>query len=296
MDRTKFHGTGVALITPFENDGSVDFSSLEKLINHVIENKVEFIVVFGTTGEPVTLTKDEQKVVLKFIVDKVKKRVPIVVGCGGNNTLDVVEKLKNGDFTGVDAILSVSPYYNKPSQRGIFEHYKMISENSPLPIIIYNVPGRTGSNVAYETVLKISKELKNVIGIKEASPSVEQFTYISKDVPKDFLMISGDDSLIVPHMSIGAVGAISVTANAFPLEYSTMVRLCKEGRFAEAREIHFKLIEFTDSLFAEGSPGGVKAALEILGIVKNNVRLPLTTVTDGHYQEIKRLIEQIKSK
>ena len=233
---------------------------------------------------------------MKFIVTKVNKRVPIVVGCGGNCTLEVVEKLKSGDYNDVDAILSVSPYYNKPSQRGIFEHYKVISENSPKPVLIYNVPSRTGSNIAYDTVLKIANELPNVIGLKEASPSVEQFTYISKDIPKDFLMISGDDSLVVPHMSIGAVGAISVTANAFPFEYSTMIRLCREGKFAEAREIHFKLIEFTDSLFEEGSPGGVKAALEILGNVKNNVRLPLTTVSEKHYEEIKRLVKKVQNK
>jgi len=294
MDRTKFHGTGVALVTPFNGDGSVDFDSLERLVNHVIENKVEFVVVFGTTGEPVTQSKTEQKEVLKFVVSIVNKRVPIVLGCGGNDTMEVVEKLKSGEFNDVDAILSVSPYYNKPSQRGIFEHYKLISENSPKPVIIYNVPGRTGSNITYDTVMKIAKELPNVIGLKEAGPSVEQFTYISKDLPNDFLMISGDDSLIVPHMSLGAVGAISVTANAFPLEYSTMVRLCKEGKFAEARAIHFKLIEFTDSLFEEGSPGGVKAALEVLGIVKNNVRLPLTTVTDKQYEEIKRLVKQVQ--
>jgi len=296
MDRTKFHGTGVALVTPFNNDGSVDFESLERLLNHVIENKVDFVTVFGTTGEPVTQTKAEQKEVLKFVVAIVNKRVPIVAGCGGNDTMEVIEKLKSFDYSGIDAILSVSPYYNKPSQRGIFEHYKLISEISPKPVIIYNVPGRTGSNIAYETVIKIANELPNIIGLKEAGPSVEQFTYISKDVPKEFLMISGDDSLIVPHMSLGAVGAISVTANAFPLEYSTMIRLCREGRFIEARQIHFKLIEFTDSLFEEGSPGGVKAALEVLGILKNNVRLPLTTVSEKHYEAIKKLVKQVQTK
>jgi len=296
MNRTKFHGTGVALVTPFNTDGSVDYDSLVKLINHVIGGKVEFVVVFGTTGEPVTLSKEEQARVLKCVLDTVNNRVPVVAGCGGNNTSEIVEKLKSGSYNGVDAILSVSPYYNKPSQRGIFEHYKLVSESSPVPVIIYNVPGRTGSNIACDTVLKIANELDNVIGLKEASPSVEQFTYIRKDVPKDFLIISGDDSLVVPHMSIGAVGAISVTANAFPLEYSTMIRHCIEGNFDKARELHFKLIEFTDSLFEEGSPAGIKAALEILGILKNNVRLPLTTVTEKHYGEIQRLIEKVKSK
>ena len=293
MDRTKFHGTGVALVTPFNADNTVDFESLGRLLDYVIDNKVEFVVLYGTTGEPVTQSKAEQKEVMKFVISKVNKRVPIVLGCGGNDTMEVLEKLESIP-DGIDAILSVSPYYNKPSQRGIFEHYKLISEKSPVPVLIYNVPGRTGSNISHDTVIRIANELPNVIGLKEASPSVEQFTYISKDLPKDFLMISGDDSLIVPHMSIGAVGAISVTANAFPLEYSTMVRLCKEGKFTEARKIHFKLIEFTDSLFEEGSPGGIKAALEILGIVKNNVRLPLTTVSDKHYMEIGRLISQIK--
>ena len=293
MDRTKFHGTGVALVTPFNADNTVDFESLGRLLDYVIDNKVEFIVLYGTTGEPVTQSKAEQKEVMKFVISKVNKRVPIVLGCGGNDTMEVLEKLESIP-DGIDAILSVSPYYNKPSQRGIFEHYKLISEKSPVPVLIYNVPGRTGSNISHDTVIRIANELPNVIGLKEASPSVEQFTYISKDLPKDFLMISGDDSLIVPHMSIGAVGAISVTANAFPLEYSTMVRLCKEGKFTEARKIHFKLIEFTDSLFEEGSPGGIKAALEILGIVKINVRLPLTTVSDKHYMEIGRLISQIK--
>lgn len=294
MDRTKFTGTGVALVTPFNLDGSVDYSSLEKLVNHVIAGKVEFVVVFGTTGEPVTLSSSEQAEVLNCVVKTVNKRLPIMVGCGGNNTYEVVEKLKSGFYNNADAILSVSPYYNKPSQKGIFEHYKMISENSPVPVFIYNVPSRTGSNIAHDTVIKIAAELKNVVGLKEASPSVEQFTYISKDIPEGFLMISGDDSLIVPHMSIGAVGAISVTANAFPLEYSTMIRLCKQGKFDEARKIHFKLIEFTDSLFEEGSPCGVKAALEIMGIVKNVVRLPLANISQKHYEEIRRLIGQVK--
>ncbi len=291
----KFRGTGPALITPMNNDGSVDYKSLEKLVNNVISNKVEFVVVFGTTGEPVTLSEDEKKDVYNCVVSTVAGRVPIIAGCGGNNTHEVVKKLESGFFNNADAILSVSPYYNKPNQRGIFEHYKVVAKASPVPVIVYNVPGRTGANIQAATTIKISKEIENVIGIKEASPSVEQFTYILKDVPKDFLVISGDDSLIVPHISLGASGAISVTANAFPGEYSQMVRYALDGNFAKARILHFKLIEFTDHLFIEGSPAGVKAALSIMGMVKNNVRLPLTTVTEETYKKISALIDKVRS-
>jgi len=291
----KFRGTGPALITPMNNDGSVDYKSLEKLVNNVISNNVEFVVVFGTTGEPVTLSEDEKKDVYNCVVSTVAGRVPIIAGCGGNNTHEVVKKLESGFFNNADAILSVSPYYNKPNQRGIFEHYKVVAKASPVPVIVYNVPGRTGANIQAATTIKISKEIENVIGIKEASPSVEQFTYILKDVPKDFLVISGDDSLIVPHISLGASGAISVTANAFPGEYSQMVRYALDGNFAKARILHFKLIEFTDHLFIEGSPAGVKAALSIMGMVKNNVRLPLTTVTEETYKKISALIDKVRS-
>ncbi len=288
----KFRGTGVALITPFTNNNKLDFNALGKLVDHVIDGGVEFLVVFGTTGEPITLSEDEKKDVLDFIYERNTKHIPMIIGCGGNNTEEIANKAANID-TRFDAILSVVPYYNKPNQRGMFQHYKTVSEASALPVIAYNVPGRTGCNMQAETTIKIANELPNVIGLKEASPSVEQFTYIKKGLPKDFMLLSGDDSIVLPHMSLGGWGAISVTANAMPRMYSDMVRLCMANKYDEALKLHLKLIEFTDSLFTEGSPAGVKAALSILGIIENNVRLPLVTVTPQHYDYIKRLISEL---
>ncbi|MCL2328975.1 MAG: 4-hydroxy-tetrahydrodipicolinate synthase [Bacteroidetes bacterium] len=293
MSLQKFSGTGVALITPFTNENTVDFTALKNLIEYVIKGGVDFIVVFGTTGEPVTLTENEKSEVLEFVYQHVNERKPIVVGCGGNCTAEVVKAISAIDSTKFDAVLSVSPYYNKPGQRGIFEHYKQVAAASKLPVIAYNVPSRTGCNVEVETAIKIANEIPNIIGLKEASPSVEQFTYIKRGVPADFLLISGDDSIVVPHMSLGACGAISVTANAQPRLYSDMIRLCLEQKYAEALEIHLKLIEFTDSLFTEGSPAGVKAALKHLGLVQNNVRLPLVPVTPQHEQYIQSLLKQL---
>lgn len=289
----KFRGTGVALITPFTADNKVDFKSLGKLLNHVIDGGVEFLVVCGTTGEPVTMDEGEKKAVLDFVFEHNTKKLPIVVGCGGNNTAEIAKNAEKVD-TRCDAILSVVPYYNKPNQRGIFEHFKVVSEASALPVFAYNVPGRTGCNMAAETAVKIACELPNVIGMKEASPSVEQFTYIKKDLPEGFMIFSGDDSIVVPHMSLGAHGAISVTANAMPKMYSDMVRLCIANKYDEALKLHLKLIEFTDSLFTEGSPAGVKAALSIMGIVENNLRLPLVPVTDKHFDYIKGLIYDLQ--
>ncbi len=293
MIQDSLQGTGVALVTPFTKDKQVDFTALEKLIEHVIAGGVEFLVVFGTTGEPITLKKDERKQILDFIYKTVNKRLPIVVGCGGNNTEEVIERLAEIDAEKFDAILSVVPYYNKPNQEGMFQHYKAISEASKLPVLAYNVPGRTGCNMEAATSIRIANELPNVIGLKEASPSVEQFTYIKKDIPEGFLLISGDDSIIVPHMSIGAVGAISVTANAAPKQYSDMIRACKAGKYDVALKAHLSLIEFTDSLFMQGSPAGVKAALNHLGIMEQIVRMPLQPVTPAHSDYIKSLLEKI---
>jgi len=285
----KFRGTGVALITPFTKNNAVDFDSLGKLVDHVIEGGVEFLVVFGTTGEPVTMSETEKKEVMDFIYERNTKRLPMIVGCGGNNTDEIARRAADID-TRFDAILSVVPYYNKPNQRGMFQHYKVVSEASALPVIAYNVPGRTGCNMNAETSVKIAHELPNVVGLKEASPSVEQFTYIKKDLPADFMIFSGDDSIVVPHMSLGAHGAISVTANAMPRMYSDMIRLCLQNKYDEALKLHLKLIEFTDSLFTEGSPAGAKAALSIMGIVDNNLRLPLVPVSENHYKYIQDLI------
>lgn len=294
MAYTKFEGTGVALITPFTSDNQVDFAALGSLLEHVIQGGVEFLVVFGTTGEPITINKQEKTEILDFVYTKVNKRLPIVVGCGGNNTEEVVEAAANIDASRFDAILSVVPYYNKPNQRGMYAHYKAVAEASTVPVLAYNVPGRTGCNMEAETSIKIAHEIPNIIGLKEASPSVEQFTYIKRSVPKDFLVISGDDSIVVPHMSLGAAGAISVTANAMPRMYSDMVRLCKANKFPEALHVHLKLIEFTDSLFMEGSPAGVKAALHSMGLVQNFVRMPLVSVTQKHYDYIASLVKQLQ--
>ncbi|HPM13710.1 MAG TPA: 4-hydroxy-tetrahydrodipicolinate synthase [Bacteroidales bacterium] len=294
MAHTKFEGTGVALITPFTSDNQVDYTALGSLLEHVIEGGVEFLVVFGTTGEPITISKQEKTSILDFVYTKVNKRLPIVVGCGGNNTDEVIEAASNIDSSRFDAILSVVPYYNKPNQRGMYAHYKAVAEASTVPVLAYNVPGRTGCNMEAETSIKIAHEIPNIIGLKEASPSVEQFTYIKRSVPKDFLVISGDDSIVVPHMSLGAAGAISVTANAMPRMYSNMVRLCKANKFPEALDLHMQLIEFTDSLFMEGSPAGVKAALHYMGIVQNTVRMPLVPVTQKHYDYIASLVKQLQ--
>lgn len=293
MSLKKFYGTGVALITPFTNEDTVDFTALKNLIEYVIAGGVDFIVVFGTTGEPVTLSAREKAEVLEFVYQQVNERKPIVVGCGGNNTAEVAEAVAAIDSTKFDAVLSVVPYYNKPNQRGIFEHYRQVAAASKLPVIAYNVPSRTGCNIEANTAIKIANEIPNVIGLKEASPSVEQFTYIKRSIPREFLLISGDDSIVLPHMSLGACGAISVTANAQPRLYSDMIRLCLEQNYAEALETHLKLIEFTDSLFTEGSPAGVKAALQHLGIVHNNLRLPLVPVTPAHEQYIQSLLNQL---
>jgi 4-hydroxy-tetrahydrodipicolinate synthase len=293
--KNKLTGTGVALVTPFNKDLTVDVLALERLVHHVITGGAEFLVVFGTTGEPVVLSEDEMMQVANCVFSVNNGRLPIVMGCGGNNTAGVVGQLASPIYKNADAILSVSPYYNKPSQQGIFNHYKHIAENSHAPIIIYNVPSRTGSNIEAATVAKIAAEIPNVAGLKEASPSVEQFTYIAKSLPSSFFITSGDDSLVLPHMSLGSIGAISVTANIFPKEYSEMVRLCIAGDYTEARKIHFRLIEFTDSLFDEGSPAGPKVALEILGIAKSFVRQPITTTSSEQRAKIETLLLKFKS-
>lgn len=291
----KLTGTGVALVTPFTKDLRIDFPALARLVEHIIAGGVEYLVVFGTTGEPVVLSNDEKKQVIDFIVKQNNKRLPIVIGCGGNNTAEVCESLKSGLYDSADAVLSVSPYYNKPSQQGIYNHYKAIAECSKAPVLLYNVPSRTGSNIESSTVVRIANEIPNIVGIKEASPSVEQFTYIRKNTPSSFFVTSGDDSLVVPHMSIGSAGAISVTANIFPRQYSDMVRLCLAGDFAKARIAHFKLIEFTDSLFEEGSPAGPKVALAAIGIMEPHVRMPLTTTSEKQAAKIQQLIKEIQS-
>lgn len=288
---SKFKGTGVAIVTPFRNDDSIDFKSLTKLVNFQIENHVDYIVVLGTTGESVTLSNDEKQAVVDTVIEAANKRVPVVVGIGGNNTQDVISKIKSFDFSNIDGILSVSPYYNKPSQAGIYEHYKAVASASSLPVIIYNVPGRTGSNISAETTLKLA-EIDNIVATKEASGNLLQVMEILKYKPKDFMLISGDDALTLPIIALGGNGVISVAANAFPGEMSEMVNLALDKKIPQARTIHYQLLDIINTLFVEGSPAGIKAALAIKKLNTNHLRLPLVPVSQATYN---KLAEQIKT-
>ena len=289
----KFKGTGVAIVTPFKKSGAIDFEAYERVVNHVINGGVDFVVVLGTTGESATVTKHEKKALIEFSVGVINKRVPLVVGIGGNNTNDVVLSIHRTPFKGVDAILSVCPYYTKPQQEGIYQHYKIISESSPVPVILYTVPGRTGSNISATTTLRLANDCPNIVGIKEASGNFDQIFQVLKNRPKDFLVLSGDDGITLPLLAVGADGLISVTANALPKEVSDMVNLGLAGKFKEAAKIHYKLIDFTNALFADGSPAGIKAALEIQKLCSNYLRLPLVPVNQEVYLRIKQLIDQI---
>jgi 4-hydroxy-tetrahydrodipicolinate synthase len=277
----KFYGTGVAIVTPFETNGLVDYTGLRNVINHLIHGGVEYIVSLGTTGESATLNPEEKEKIWQFTAEVAAGRVNLVAGIGGNNTLEVVEHIKQFSISGYDAILSVSPAYNKPTQEGIYQHYKAIAEVTPLPIILYNVPGRTGSNITAETTVRLAHDFKNIIGIKEASGNFDQFNQIMRDKPEDFLFISGDDPVTLPMMALGAVGVISVIGNALPRQFSDMVRTCIAGDYTSAQKTHAQLIDFTRLMFVEGSPAGVKTALKHLGVCGDTVRLPLTPVSDA---------------
>jgi 4-hydroxy-tetrahydrodipicolinate synthase len=290
---SRFKGTGVALVTPFHKQGTIDFGSLEKLIEHCIAGGINYLVVQGTTAETATLNKEEKHALAEYIVEIVNKRVPLVLGIGGNNTQEVVNLLRSCACDGFDAILSVTPFYNKPQQRGLYLHFKNISVVSPLPIIMYNVPSRTSVNMKAETTLQLAHDFDNIIGIKEASGNFEQIMDIVKDRPKEFLVISGDDLLTLPLLSMGCDGVISVVANAYPLEFSQMVQFGLKGEFRKARELHFKLTEFIKALFIDGNPAGVKAALEIKGILANNLRLPLVKVEKNIYNQISSIIQEL---
>jgi len=283
----QFAGIGVALVTPFNSDSSIDYASLEKLVNHVINGGVNFLVALGSTGETPTLSREEQQQVLSFIVSKCNGRVPVVCGIAGNNTAEVVSNVKTYDLTGVAGILSASPHYNKPSQEGIYQHFKAIAEATKLPIILYNVPGRTGSNMAASTVLRLANDFKNVVAVKEASGNLSQCMDIVKGKPAHFAVLSGDDDLILPQASIGMEGVISVAANSFPEDFCMMVNHALLGNFAEARTLHYKLIDGIRLLFVEGNPTGVKCALDEMGICPPYVRLPLVPATDSLRKAIK---------
>jgi 4-hydroxy-tetrahydrodipicolinate synthase len=286
MDRHRLRGTGVAVITPFTADKKLDDKALEQVINRLIYGGVEYLVILGTTGESVTLSKDEKRQVLDIALETADGRVPMIIGIGGNNTHEVVETIQHTDLDGWDAILSVSPYYNKPTQEGIYQHYKAISEASPKPILLYNVPGRTASNISAETTLRLANDFKNIIGTKEASGNFDQCMQIIKNKPADFLVISGDDAITLPLMAAGMDGVISVIANAYPKEFSDMVRACLRGNFEEARKLHYDLLDVTNLIFAEGNPGGIKALMEIKGIIKNELRLPLYKISDALYKKL----------
>lgn len=280
------------MVTPFAADGEVDYNGLKNLINYLIDGGVEYLVSLGTTGESATLDKDEKKKVLEFTAETANKRVPLVAGIGGNNTREIVAQIKGFDVAGYDAVLSVSPYYNKPTQEGIYQHYKAISEISDLPVILYNVPGRTGGNIAAETTVRLATDFKNIIAIKEASGNFDQFNQIMRDKPEEFLLISGDDPVTLPMVALGAAGVISVVANALPWQFSDMVRLCLQGDYKAAQKVHYKLVEFTRLMFCEGNPAGVKSALKYLRICEDHLRLPLVPVSDKTAQ---RIIEETKS-
>jgi 4-hydroxy-tetrahydrodipicolinate synthase len=285
-------GTGVAIVTPFKKDGSIDFNALKKLVNHLVNGKVEYLVVMGTTGESVTLSKEEKQKVIDCVVKENKKRVPLVLGVGGNDTAEIAKQVSKVDAKAFSAILSVSPYYNKPSQEGIYQHYKVISKASKLPIILYNVPGRTASNIAWDTTIRLANDFKNIIAIKEASGSIEQCMRIINNRPKNFLVISGDDNLTLPIIASGGDGVISVVANAFPKDFSDMVRAAIEDDMAKARKLHYKLMDITDQLFADGNPGGIKYALSLLKVCDTYVRLPLVEPNDKVKQKLKDLIKK----
>jgi 4-hydroxy-tetrahydrodipicolinate synthase len=292
--REQFRGTGIAIVTPFLEDGSIDWDSFRKLINFWIDNKVEYLVVLGTTGESATIHGAEKQQVFSFVYAENKGRLPLVAGIGGSDTKRVVEEFKQFNLEGYSAILSVSPSYNKPNQEGIFQHYKALDAATPLPIMLYNVPSRTGQNVTADTQLRIARECKNIFATKEASGDFQQLNQIIKYKPADFMVISGDDPITLQMIACGAEGLISVVANAYPKEYAEMVRLCMEGKFAEADDLHFKYIDVIASMFAEGSPSGVKAYLSEMGLCKNVFRLPVWPVSEKHMEKIRSLMNDVK--
>lgn len=286
----ELRGLGVAMITPMKRDLSIDINALKKLTEHLVVNGADYLVVMGTTGESVTLDKEDKKAVLETVLTANAGRKPVVLGVGGNNTFELSHQLDRLDTTGLAAILSVSPYYNKPTQNGLFEHYKSLSEHSKLPIILYNVPGRTSSNMLPETVLRIAFDCRNVIGIKEACGNMEQIMSIIREKPEHFMVISGDDAITLPLIAAGADGVISVVGNAFPKEFGAMVHHALRNEFAEARALHYKLLRITHNLFVEGNPAGIKEVLAHLDICENYMRLPLVPVSQATSETLRRLL------
>jgi len=290
----KFRGTGVAIVTPFKNDSSIDFAALGRVVNHVINGGVNYIVVLGTTGESVTLTKDEKKAVISYVVEVTAERVPLVAGIGGNSTQEVINCIRHSNLCGIDGILSVAPYYNKPNQRGLIQHFKAIATCSPIPVIMYNVPGRTCSNISSETCLELANECENIVGVKEASGDMAQIMKIIKDKPDNFSVISGDDMMTLPIIAAGGAGTISVLANAFPSATSELVNHALKSNYKSAREIQFRYLEMIELLFIDGNPSGVKAMLNIMDLCLNILRLPLVPINRANYSRIQKAIEEVK--
>ena len=289
----KFLGTGVALVTPFKKDKSIDFTALERIVNYNIDGGVEYLVVLGTTGESVVLTTEEKQQVIAKITEVNNKRLPMVLGVGGNNTADVVNQLKNNNLSDFDAVLSVSPYYNKPSQEGIYQHFKAVSEASPKPVILYNVPGRTASNMLPETIVRLANDFKNIIAVKEAAGDLVQAMKIIQHKPKDFLVISGDDMIALPMTLAGGSGVISVIGEGIPKKFSEMIRLGLKGETKAAYDLHYKVADSIDYIFEEGNPVGIKALFHKLDLCELDVRLPLVEASDTLQAKIGSFIDEM---
>ena len=286
-----FKGLGIALVTTFTSDGSVDYQSLSRLVEYQLKNGADFFCILATTGETPTLTAEEKKNIKELVVDLVGGKVPILIGCGGNNTADVVKELQIGDFSGIDGVLSVCPYYNKPSQEGLYQHFKAIASATNMPVVLYNVPGRTGVNLKAETTVRLARDCKNIVAIKEASGSLEQVDEIIKNKPDSFDVISGDDALTFPMIACGAAGVISVIGNALPKEFSRMIRLEMRGEIESARKIHHKFTDLFNLLFVDGNPAGVKAMLHEMGMIENVLRLPLVPTRLTTMQKISECLK-----
>lgn len=287
-------GMGVALVTPFTANKEIDYPALRRVIDHVVDNGADFLVVLGTTGETPALFSEEKTAIKQFVKEETKGRVPLVIGIGGNNTAEIVKQLKEDDFSGYSAILSVVPPYNKPSQEGIYCHFKAIAEASPLPVILYNVPGRTGVNMNADTTLRLAKEVPGIIGIKEASGNLHQIQRLLREKPKTFTVLSGDDGMTYPLMTLGVEGVISVLGNAHPKDFSEMVHLCLEGNYIEAVDYHFKFREIIRLLFTDGNPAGVKCVMHNMGLIENELRLPLVPVSESTASEILHWVKELK--
>ena len=296
MERINLKGMGTVLVTPFKTNGDVDFQTLQRLVDYQLQNGTDYLVTLGTNAETPTLTPDEQKEITQLVVEQVDGKIPIVLGVSSNNTRVVVERLKNDDFSGIDVILSSVPYYNKPSQEGIYRHFKNISDSTPLPVVLYNVPGRTGTNMSAETTLRIANDCKNVVGVKEASGNMTQIETIIKNKSFDFQVISGDDATTFPLITLGAVGVMSVIGNAFPKEFSRMVHLALSGDYANALPIHHSFNELFELLFVDGSPAGIKSLLNMMGYIENVLRLPLVPARITTYEKIKAVLQELNIK